>query len=186
MNTRPYNVPGFIPLWPSMPSMPTSFLPMHREAVPLWRSFYGMGALPTGIDVPAIISTAVPILEREVEAAATRAVKKVFRDYVMPPLAGVAALAGIALIVSISAYRKKNARKRNGRRRNAAYTPVKRLRTTRDVLRQMTREDVKALRDESGAAGDLEMVKVCDRALRGSKAALRECAFVILNAQEDY
>lgn len=121
MNTRPYNVPGFIPLWPSMPAMPTSFLPMHRDAAPLWRGFYGMcgmGAITDGLSVPAIIGQALPILEREVEAAATRAVKNVFRDYVMPPLVGVAALAGIAIIVAISAYRKKNASRRRNRRRS--------------------------------------------------------------------
>ena len=102
----------------------------------------------------------------------------------------VLAIGGVVLAVTLT---KKSAsggavanRRRSRRRRNAAYTPVKRLRSVRAIARQMTDSDVKALRDEASVAGDLEMVNVCNRALRGSKAARRECAFVILNAQEDY
>lgn len=38
---------------------------------------------------------------------------------------------------------------------------------------------IRKLRDEAGAAGDRAMVKICDRALKGSKRAIAECADVI-------
>jgi hypothetical protein len=44
-------------------------------------------------------------------------------------------------------------------------------------------EQVRALRDAAAGAGDLEQVKVCDRALAGSARARRECAKVITYAQ---
>lgn len=42
---------------------------------------------------------------------------------------------------------------------------------------------IRRLRDEAGAAGDLEQVSLCDRALDGDDAALIECARVIADAQ---
>jgi hypothetical protein len=44
-------------------------------------------------------------------------------------------------------------------------------------------EQIRALRDEAGSAGDLEQVRVCIRALGGSARARRECAKVIAYAQ---
>jgi hypothetical protein len=41
-----------------------------------------------------------------------------------------------------------------------------------------------ALRAEAGAAGDLEQVAICDRALAGDDVARTECARVIAAAQE--
>lgn len=47
-----------------------------------------------------------------------------------------------------------------------------------------TAEQIKALRDEAGAAGDEEMVSVCDRALAGDAPAIAECARVIATAAD--
>jgi hypothetical protein len=47
----------------------------------------------------------------------------------------------------------------------------------------VSRSDIEQLQIEAGAAGDLEMVKVCARALDGSSRAWRECERVIANAQ---
>jgi hypothetical protein len=47
----------------------------------------------------------------------------------------------------------------------------------------ITDDQVRALRDDAGRAGDLEQVMVCDRALAGSAQARRECAEVIAYAQ---
>jgi hypothetical protein len=38
------------------------------------------------------------------------------------------------------------------------------------------------LRNEAAAAGDMDQVRVCDRALNGSMRARRECARVLRNA----
>lgn len=43
--------------------------------------------------------------------------------------------------------------------------------------------DIEALRTEAGAAGDLEMVQVCDAALDGDENARTECEAVILSAR---
>jgi len=48
---------------------------------------------------------------------------------------------------------------------------------------EVTDEQIKALRDEAGAAGDSEQVVICDRALYGDDAARDECASVIAEAQ---
>jgi hypothetical protein len=44
-------------------------------------------------------------------------------------------------------------------------------------------DQIRALRDAAGTAGDLEQVTVCDRALAGSAAARRDCAKVIAYAK---
>jgi hypothetical protein len=46
-----------------------------------------------------------------------------------------------------------------------------------------TQEQIQALRDESAIAGDLAMVRLCDRALRGSVRAVRECRRTIAEAR---
>jgi len=47
----------------------------------------------------------------------------------------------------------------------------------------ITEREIEALRDEAGAHGDLEQVKICERALAGSKRAWRECQRVIADAR---
>lgn len=47
------------------------------------------------------------------------------------------------------------------------------------TMGQLTDTMIERLRDESGACGDLEQVKICERALLGSKRARRECLKVI-------
>ena len=44
-------------------------------------------------------------------------------------------------------------------------------------------EQIRALRDEAGRAGDLDMVSACDRALDGGEQARRRCAHVIAYTQ---
>lgn len=44
-------------------------------------------------------------------------------------------------------------------------------------------DDIRALRDEAGTAGDLEQVSLCDRALAGDDDAWAECARVITEAR---
>jgi hypothetical protein len=48
---------------------------------------------------------------------------------------------------------------------------------------EISDEQIRALRDDAGSAGDLKQVKVCDRALGGSARARRECAEVMAYAQ---
>lgn len=45
-----------------------------------------------------------------------------------------------------------------------------------------TTEQITALRFEAATAGDLAMVRICDRAIAGSSRALRECRRVIAAA----
>lgn len=47
------------------------------------------------------------------------------------------------------------------------------------TIDQITDSMIEKLRDEAGAAGDIEQIKICERALRGSKRARRECLRVI-------
>jgi hypothetical protein len=47
---------------------------------------------------------------------------------------------------------------------------------------EITTEQIAALRTEAGAAGDMEMVAVCDRALAGDEAARAECGQAIDDA----
>lgn len=59
------------------------------------------------------------------------------------------------------------------------------------TTRTITVTQIEALRDESGQAGDLAMVAICDRALRGTlpeslsrdRRAIAECARVIAEAE---
>lgn len=46
----------------------------------------------------------------------------------------------------------------------------------------ITHEQIQALRDEAGQAGDLEQVAICDRALEGDETAIAECERVIADA----
>ena len=46
-----------------------------------------------------------------------------------------------------------------------------------------TPDRVTALRDEAAEAGDLKQVAICDRALKGSGAALAQCGQVIVYAE---
>ena len=46
----------------------------------------------------------------------------------------------------------------------------------------ITQEQIQALRDEAGQAGDLEQVAICDRALEGDETAMAECECVIADA----
>lgn len=50
------------------------------------------------------------------------------------------------------------------------------------TLRSMMPSDIATLRQEAAVAGDLAQVAICDRAEKGSKRALRECARVIRDA----
>ena len=47
----------------------------------------------------------------------------------------------------------------------------------------MTTEQIETLRAEAGAAGDSEMVAICDRAIDGSRHAIREVAEAIADAR---
>jgi len=49
---------------------------------------------------------------------------------------------------------------------------------------QVTNEQIEALRNEAGQAGDLGQVAVCDAALADDAAARAECARVIADAKE--
>jgi len=49
----------------------------------------------------------------------------------------------------------------------------------------ITTAQISALRTEAASHGDMKQVKVCDRALDGSKAAIRKCAAVIAAARYD-
>lgn len=49
---------------------------------------------------------------------------------------------------------------------------------------KITDQQIKSLMIEAGAAGDLEMVAICQRALDGDLRALWECDRVIEAAQE--
>ena len=47
---------------------------------------------------------------------------------------------------------------------------------------QITDDQIEALSNEAGAAGDLEAVRLCDRALEGDTDARNECANMIAAA----
>lgn len=51
------------------------------------------------------------------------------------------------------------------------------------TTRTITTRQITSLRQEAGSAGDPKMVVICDRALRGSRAARAECARVIAAAE---
>lgn len=114
-----------IPTWPEPMTNPTAFLPFMTPAFSreIWSNGWrGLGQVGPAAELaqalPSLLERQIiPIVGREVELVAGRTVKKVFRDYVLPPLAGVAVVAGLALLVSVSAYRKKNARRRRRNRR---------------------------------------------------------------------
>jgi hypothetical protein len=48
----------------------------------------------------------------------------------------------------------------------------------------VTEAMIDALRGEAGAAGDLAMVAICDRALGGDQAAIDSCVAVIRTAAD--
>lgn len=54
--------------------------------------------------------------------------------------------------------------------------------TTKNL--EITTADIRSLRTEAAAAGDLAQVKACDRAIDGSKRAIAECKRVILGARD--
>lgn len=117
-----------IPTWPAPETNPTAFLPFLRPTFSrgTWTNGWtsGLGDVGSAAELtaalPSIIERQiVPIVGREVELVAARSVKKVFRDYVMPPLVGVGVLAGAALLVAISAYRRRNSNPRRRNRRRA-------------------------------------------------------------------
>lgn len=47
----------------------------------------------------------------------------------------------------------------------------------------ITERDIKELRDEARAHGDIDQVYICNRALAGSERAWRECQRVIADAR---
>lgn len=48
---------------------------------------------------------------------------------------------------------------------------------------RITKDDIRQLRDEAGEAGDREMVKICNKALRGDKEAWAECEYALKMAK---
>jgi hypothetical protein len=60
----------------------------------------------------------------------------------------------------------------------------KRAMETTELLRKhtVTRSQIRSLSGEAGAAGDLEMVCICDRALGGDEGSIEECALAIKSA----
>jgi hypothetical protein len=56
-------------------------------------------------------------------------------------------------------------------------------RTIAKTTGPVTAETISMLRQEASSAGDQKMVKICDRALKGSKPAIAECARVISAAR---
>lgn len=54
---------------------------------------------------------------------------------------------------------------------------------TMTTLDTITDDQIRALSDEAGAHGDLEMVAICQRALAGDAAAIAECVRVIESAE---
>ena len=55
--------------------------------------------------------------------------------------------------------------------------------TTPRTLDSVADADLESLADEAGTAGDLRMVALCRRALRGDAAARAACASAIANAR---
>lgn len=51
------------------------------------------------------------------------------------------------------------------------------------VSQTVTTQQIEALMNEAGVAGDLEQVALCKLALQGNDAALEACADVIAEAQ---
>jgi hypothetical protein len=51
--------------------------------------------------------------------------------------------------------------------------------TNAKATETVTVEQIEALRDEAGAAGDTEMVAICERAIDGDESAADECAKAI-------
>ena len=51
------------------------------------------------------------------------------------------------------------------------------------VRTDITDEQIEALRNEAGEAGDLAMIEICDHALAGDDDARATCAEVIADAQ---
>ena len=49
-------------------------------------------------------------------------------------------------------------------------------------MKMISDKQIEALKNEAAVAGDLAMVRTCDRALDGDESALRDCARVIADA----
>lgn len=70
-----------------------------------------------------------------------------------------------------------------GALRDAGLLPPSFVGLLDEVGVQVSSEQIEALRDEAGAAGDREQVELCDRALAGDSGAWSECAQVIEDAR---
>lgn len=55
--------------------------------------------------------------------------------------------------------------------------------STQTTTIEISDEQIEALRDEAGQAGDLEQVKLCKRALKGDEQARAACEQAIRNGQ---
>lgn len=55
--------------------------------------------------------------------------------------------------------------------------------TTTTTIETITDDQITALRDEAGVAGDLEQVALCEQALAGDDEARLECVQVIRDAE---
>ena len=55
--------------------------------------------------------------------------------------------------------------------------------TTKTTIDTITDDQIARLRTEAGEHGDLEMVAVCTKALRGDRKAIKECVDVIAEAE---
>jgi hypothetical protein len=55
--------------------------------------------------------------------------------------------------------------------------------TEQTTIDTIARDQITALRDEAGQAGDLDMVATCDDALQGDQGARLACAKVIARAE---
>lgn len=53
----------------------------------------------------------------------------------------------------------------------------------RVTVESVTDEQIEALRSEAGSHGDKKMVAICDKALRGNKAAIKQCVEAINDGQ---
>ena len=83
---------------------------------------------------------------------------------------------GLVLEALAAGYSKRDISKRTGISRATV------INITRERDMDITDEQIRALSDEAGQAGDLEQVAICERALNGDGAARAECGRVIADA----